>query len=392
MTMKVQLSSAKINKYLLSKSAELKSAEFPLEKIDLKSIEGIQSDIPLFKTNSMEEIKFISKWFQVLNLMRGCFENCTFCLRNAQRPIKETSERINTILWEDFMRFTEGFSKLGERLGVNPLKGNSHITLFEDSNMPVARMKDLNGGIHSTSDAVKELYSKFNIPIVFVTSGWNKNDKFAQKTAEELCEYVSKNSECAREFAVSVNPFFYGSREKYVEKVANALKTFLPLFKNGTEVGSTLFKYNYPNGKDAEITGELAARKLYDEIYLKLQEITDSNLSDYERLNPNFVTRHKESNLIENKGRGQHFFSRDEVSQNNKKLFVESFEWMTLTPEQKRQRAYECMTKNVDINGQIYLMTPSEQRISTNIGLNFINKDKKTATIHTDKEFVNVII
>ncbi len=136
----------------------------------------------------------------------------------------------------------------------------------------------------------------------------------------------------------------------------------------------------------------MAARKLYDEIYLKLQEITDSNLSDYERLNPNFVTRHKESNLIENKGRGQHFFSRDEVSQNNKKLFVESFEWMTLTPEQKRQRAYECVTKNVDINGQIYLMTPSEQRISTNIGLNFINKDKKTATIHTDKEFVNVII
>lgn len=390
--MKADLPTTQINKYLLSKSAELRAAEFPLEKLDLKMIEGIQSDIPLFKTNSMKEIKFISKWFQVLNLMRGCVENCTFCLRNAQKPIKETSETINTILWEDFLRFTKGFAKLGERLDVNPLKGNSHITLFEDSNMPVARMKDLNGRIHSTSEAVKELFSKLNIPIVFVTSGWNKNDKFAQKTAEELCKYVSQNPECAREFAVSVNPFFYGAREKYIEKVANVLKTFLPLFKNGTEVGSTLFKHNYPNGKEAEITGELAAKKLYQEIYAQLQKITDSSLSDYERLKPDFVTRHKESNLIENKGRGQRFFSQDEVSQNNKKLFIETFEWLTLTPEQKRQRAYECMTKNVNINGKVYLMTPSEQRISTNIGLNFINKDKQTATIHTDKNFADATI
>ena len=390
--MKLQLSTTQINKYLLSKSTELNTAAFPLEKLDLKKIEGIQKDIPLFQTTSMEQIKFISKWFQVLNLMRGCFENCTFCLRNAQKPIKENFENINTILWNDFLRFTEGFSKLGERLGVNPLKGNSHITLFEDSNMPIAKMKDLNGNIYSTTDAVKEIYSKFQIPIVFVTSGWGVNNKFAQKTAEELCEFVSKNPECVREFAVSINPFFYGSRDKYIEKVANALKTFLPLFKNGTKAGSTLFKHNYPNGKDTEITGKNAAKKLYNEIYLKLQKITNSKLSDYERLKPEFVTRHKESNLIENKGRGQKFFSADEVSQNDKKLFVESFEWMTLTPEQKQQRAYECMTKNVDINGQIYLITPSEQRISTNIGLNFINKDKKTAPIHTDKIFVDVTV
>lgn len=390
--MTVQFPATQINKYILSKSTELQSALFPLEKLDLKRIEGIQKDIPLFQTTSMEQVKFISKWFQVLNLMRGCFENCTFCLRNALKPVKENSESINTILWNDFLRFTEGFSKLGERLGVNPLKGNSHITLFEDSNMPVAKMKDLNGNIYSTSDALKEIYSKFQIPIVFVTSGWGVNNKFAQKTAEELCKFVDKNPECAREFAVSVNPFFYGPRDKYIEKVANALKTFLPLFKNDKNVGSTLFKHNYPNGKDAEITGENAAKKLYNEIYLKLQEMTDSKLSDYERLKPEFVTRPKEFNLIENKGRGQQFFSADEVRKNDKKLFVESFEWMTLTRDQKQQRAYECMTKNVDINGQIYLMTPSEQRISTNIVLNFINKDKKTAAIHTDKKFADAVI
>lgn len=50
------------------------------------------------------------------------------------------------------------------------------------------------------------------------------------------------------------------------------------------------------------------------------------------------------------------------------------------------------MTKNVDINGKVYIMTPSEQRISTNIGLNFINKDKQTAAIHTDKDFTDIVL
>ena len=298
-----------------------------------------------------------------------------------ENKILESSKRKNQLQNEyDGLKESEFYKEIGRK------------PIIMVSNMPIAKMKDLNGNIYSTTDAVKEIYSKFQIPIVFVTSGWGVNNKFAQKTAEELCEFVSKNPECVREFAVSINPFFYGSRDKYIEKVANALKTFLPLFKNGTKAGSTLFKHNYPNGKDTEITGKNAAKKLYNEIYLKLQEITNSKLSDYERLKPEFVTRHKESNLIENKGRGQKFFSADEVSQNDKKLFVESFEWMTLTPEQKQQRAYECMTKNVDINGQIYLITPSEQRISTNIGLNFINKDKKTAPIHTDKIFVDVTV
>ena len=298
-----------------------------------------------------------------------------------ENKILESSKRKNQLQNEyDGLKESEFYKEIGRK------------PIIMVSNMPIAKMKDLNGNIYSTTDAVKEIYSKFQIPIVFVTSGWGVNNKFAQKTAEELCEFVSKNPECVREFAVSINPFFYGSRDKYIEKVANALKTFLPLFKNGTKAGSTLFKHNYPNGKDTEITGKNAAKKLYNEIYLKLQEITNSKLSDYERLKPEFVTRHKESNLIENKGRGQKFFSADEVSQNDKELFVESFEWMTLTPEQKQQRAYECMTKNVDINGQIYLITPSEQRISTNIGLNFINKDKKTAPIHTDKIFVDVTV
>ena len=58
-----------------------------------------------------------------------------------------------------------------------------------------------------------------------------------------------------------------------------------------------------------------------------------------------------------------------------------------MTPEQKREFAYNYTTKNVDINGQIYLITPSEQLIETQMKLNFVNKDKITAPIHTDVKF-----
>ena len=110
---------SQINKYITNNSSFWSKSSFPLEKIDLKKIEGIQADIPLFEGVNLESIKFLTKWFQVLNLTRGCREQCTFCLRNAQTSLKEINDNINTILWEDLTRFTEGFRKLSERLGVS---------------------------------------------------------------------------------------------------------------------------------------------------------------------------------------------------------------------------------------------------------------------------------
>ncbi len=45
------------------------------------------------------------------------------------------------------------------------------------------------------------------------------------------------------------------------------------------------------------------------------------------------------------------------------------------------------MTKNVDINGQVYLITPSEQLVESDIQLGYLNKGKKTAGIHSDIRF-----
>lgn len=379
-----------MNKYLQSVSPQIRDAAFPLEKVNLRYLEGIQSDIPLFQNRSLEDIKFLSKWFQVLNLTRGCREQCTFCLRNALIPLKETAEQISTILWEDLTRFTEGFSTLSERIGVNILNGNSHITLFEDANLPVAKIKDSKGGIHNVREAAQNIYEKLGLPIVFVTAGWNPADKFSQASAEELCKYIQQNPECAKEFAVSVNPFHRYNQEVYTDKIANALKTFLPLYKLG--IASILLKYNYPTGVNSDKNGYEAAKSLYFEIFEKLKQLTDSSLEEHKALKPENVTLHREDNYIENKGRGQAFFPQESVERNNKKLFVESFEWLTMRPEQKRDFAYNFTTKNVDINGDIYLITSSEQCIQTELGLNFINKDKRTAPIHSDVKFRKLIL
>lgn len=381
--MKIQPTGA--NKYLKTLSAQIRETPFPLEKLDLRKLEGIQSDIALFENTKLEDVKFLTKWFQVLNLARGCCEQCTFCLRNALKPLKEGAEQINTILWEDLTRFTGGISKLNERLGFNILQGNSHITLFEDANLPVINIKDSQGDSHSLLESVKEIHESLNLPIVFVTAGWNPMDTNSQKSAEELCRYIQQNPDAAKEFAVSVNCFHVYNREYYTTKVANALKTFLPLYKDG--IASILIKYNYANGIKSEENGYEAAKSLYEEIYAKLKILTGSSLEEYELLKPEYVTKHREDNYIENKGRGQKFFPEDAVEKNNKKLFVESFQWLTMTPEQKRDFAYNCTTKNVDINGNVYLITPSEQLIETQINLNYINKNKKTAPIHTDVKF-----
>lgn len=380
---------SQINRYITNNSSSWARSSFPLEKIDLKKIEGIQVDIPLFKGVNLENIKFLTKWFQVLNLTRGCREQCTFCLRNAQTPLKETHDTINTILWDDLIRFTEGFKRFGERLGVNPFQGNSHITLFEDANLPDVIIKDKNCTVQSMKNVIQNVYENIRLPFVFVTSGWNVNNKNAQKAAEEICDYVMQTPDCTKEFAISINPFYAGERKNYIEKAVNTLRTFLPLFKTGEEKASILLKYNYSNGINADKNAKEIAFKLYTDIFEQLKSLCGSSLDGYEYLNPKNILKHRTDNYIENKGRGQRFFSNDDVKKNNNKLFVESFEWMTLTPKQKKEYAYNYTTKNIDINGKIYLITPSEQVIETDIGLNFINKDKKTARIHSDIKFCN---
>ena len=66
------------------------------------------------------------------------------------------------------------------------MQGNSHITLFEDANLPVAKIKDSKGDVHNTREALQEIYERLGLPLVLVTSGWNVQDKFSQKISRRI--------------------------------------------------------------------------------------------------------------------------------------------------------------------------------------------------------------
>ena len=196
-----------------------------------------------------------------------------------------------------------------------------------------------------------------------------------------------KNPTSIKEFGISVNPFYMGDRDYYTSKVANAIKTFLPIFKNGNEQGVILIKYNRPNGVKAETTGIEETTKLYNEIYSKLKDMTACSLDDFEILKPENVTRHSDDKYILNRGNARNYFQQDEVEKYNKQIQEESEKWSKMSQTEKYAHAYENTTKNINIDGKIYLVTPSEQVINTKLSLNYINKDKIAAPVYSDAEF-----
>ncbi len=388
--------------YLLEQPAKIIEDKFPLDLLDIKKLEGIQEGINLFKGVSMPEIKFLAKWFEVLNLSRGCNNSCGHCLRNAQTPIKEIANAVNTIQWDDFLKFTDGFKTLNERLGFNIFKKDTPVAMFDDSNMPVFKSFDTQGLTHNFAEATKVFYEKLHLPMSFVNAGWSKNDKNTQNAAKELVEYLQKEPDAVSEFAVSINPFHAlilnsnkvaksgepelarKYREAYVDNIANALNTFLPMYENSKSTkGSLIYRHANDLAKNEDF-GEKETAKLYAEIYKKLEEISGKKLEHINTLNPKEVTKFNPSHLIEPKGKARQYFSdfdnfKKEISLNKAKN-----EWEEMSPAQKVNDAYNYKLKCIDLNGRVYATDTDENIIDTGINLNYANKDKITAPLHSD--------
>ena len=163
--------------------ANIKNSSFPLTRINPQHVEGIQKGIPLFDGVGIKDIAFITKRFETLNLFRGCNLGCSHCLKDA-KPLKNS-----TILFEDLVRFLDGFKALNERLGFNVFQGNKYVNIIDDSNpsdIPI-RGKSRN---HSVNEALKIIYEKINLPSIFVTSGWNSASKYSQQSSSELAGMI----------------------------------------------------------------------------------------------------------------------------------------------------------------------------------------------------------
>lgn len=371
-----------VRKYIKSQPREILESSFPLASLDMKKVEGIQKGIPILKGVSMPEVKFLTKWFEALPQSRGCGSGCGHCLRDAQPAIKNG-------LWDDFSGFINGFKALNERLGFNLFKGNKYVVMFDDSNLPILKSLDKNGNSHNIAEATKLIYENFNIPTSFATASWNRNDAYTQNAAKELVEYLQKKPDAASGFAVSINPFHRliknsieaakagkpelarNYRGAYIDNTANALNTFLPMYENGK--GSLL--YRHANNLDKNVGfREKETAQLYEEIFKKLKQLSGKNLGHIDVLNPKEVTKFDPNHLIEPKGRAKQYFSDTDNFKKYLDLQEERMNWEDLSSEQKAQNAYDYTIKGVDINGQVYLTTPSENVIMTDLRLNYENK------------------
>ena len=393
-----------ISTYINKIPNSIKDSKYPLTKLNLQNLEGVQNDICLFngeKHLTMNAISFITKRFETLNLFRGCTVGCSHCLKDAK------AEDSRSILFEDLVRFLDGFKTLNERLGFNVFNGNKYLSIVDDSNpsdFPISG-KDRK---HSVVEAIKEIYEKLNIPVLFVTSGWNKGYRYAQKASEELANAIQKNPSMIESVDISINPFvgiLEKSREAsqnhnqdkadflrnvYTSRMANTLATFLNAF---TSNKAHIIYRHAPSEEGNELVDENATKQLYEEIYAKLRKMVGSKLDDIPMLKPEQLTHFDKSHLIEASGRGRRFFKAETNFLEQQQLIDEVIDWEGLSEQEKFAKLRDGALKCIDINGNVYTTMPASQvdyisapielTLPTKIQLNYENK-KTTTPVFSD--------
>ena len=393
-----------ISTYINKIPNSIKDSKYPLTQLNLQNLEGVQSDICLFngeKHLTMNAISFITKRFETLNLFRGCTVGCSHCLKDAK------AEDSRSILFEDLVRFLDGFKTLNERLGFNVFNGNKYLSIVDDSNpsdFPISG-KDRK---HSVIEAIKEIYEKLNIPVLFVTSGWNKGSRYAQKASEELANAIQKNPSMIESVDISINPFvgiLEKSREAsqnhnqdkadflrnvYTSRMANTLATFLNALANNK---AQIIYRHAPSAEGNELVDENATKQLYEEIYAKLRKMVGSKLDDIPMLKPEQLTQFDKSHLIEASGRGRRFFTTEMNFLEQQQLIDEVIDWEGLSEQEKFAKLRDGALKCIDINGNVYttmpaskvdyISAPIELTLPTKIQLNYENK-KPTTPVFSD--------
>ena len=368
------VNSISINQAIKSIPSSIKVGEFPLDKVNTKLLEGIQAGIPLFDGKNqvkLNDIAFITKKFETLNLFRGCNVGCTHCLKNAMPFSKKNS----SILFEDLMRLTDGFKTLSERLGFNILNGNDYINIIDDANPIEAPIKGLTGS-HDLSEAINNIYNSLRIPVLIVTSGWNKNNLFAQQSAEKLNTDAILNPQLFKSIQISINPFSGimeksrealngGNKEKaallrneYVDRMVNAFLTFWNMFTGTNPKGEIIYRHannNYGN----ELVNEFETKNLYTEIYNKLGTILGVRINDAPSIHPDIITKFDKSHLIEPSGRARKYFPYTYNMRIQSELISEYQRWDQMSEEEKYNFLKDFSLKCIDINGQVYTTSPA---------------------------------
>lgn len=249
-----------ISKYVEVIAKKLQShpdgENFQFRNLSMEYIEGLQHGIKVFKGLSMKDIQYLSENLHVIAVKRGCNNMCGYCYADAKPSNREMS-------WEDFITITHGFKELKKRLhGLQIFGENMHskteqptyttTELFYDADCINLAIKDKKGKLHDFRELVTEVYEGLGRKSAFDTSGWTPQNKVLQQRAEDYAEYFSKPENMAKlkQFNISFNVFSASNvaatralragdkekalrlREKYTDRIANAIFTFTPLLHN----------------------------------------------------------------------------------------------------------------------------------------------------------------
>ena len=364
----------------------------------METLEGIQYGIEVFKGLSMKDIQFLSENLHVIAVKRGCNNMCGHCYADAKPSNREMS-------WEDFTLITRGFKKLRKRLGKLPLFGeNIDITkddklfqtteLFYDADCMNIAIKDKKGKVHDMRELITEVYESMGRKSCFDTAGWNPNNAFMQKRAEEYAEYFSKpeNMEKLNAFNLSFNVFnasYIASvkalkakdfekanmlRNKFTDRIANALFTFTPLFEH-KDFGVIIRSF-----EKAKHFGGMDMLNLLAEVLTKLQRLYETDLSHSQKYIkiPEDIKKYMDL-AIEKTG---HIYIHDLNAAGRMKQFMRDFKIKEKIPEYDKSvdGIYYYMQRDgrhhkiighrfVDTDGRVYFMNyamffPTEIRLN----------------------------
>ncbi|CDC19578.1 unknown [Clostridium sp. CAG:306] len=377
---------------------------------------------------SLKQIAFAAKDMQVLTDKQGCYNNCVHCYPAARKPVKQKGGFVNSILFEDLKTYTDSYIELKDRTGINffqttDKKQVPYQSLFYDADAIDIAVNDLNGNIHDFPELNKMLYKATGKKGVFDTSGWNPKSRVHQERAQKIVEYYKnpKHADELYQFNLSVNPFhsIYAKsvelKEKgydklseklykiYVDRISNALFTFIPLMNNSNfSVILRAFKNDVPNMKDFN---EDAISKLVDDILSSFydkcksdmlnnkQVITSSdNLGDVMNLavkNLKYIS----TNIISGEKIKHLFFKRnpDKSDFEFYKFFSTPLTLSECFDRLKKWNSYEKAAVNyqkiIDSTGKVYL-SDNYRIIPTDIQFNFVNKEKKTGGFSMTEDFI----
>ncbi len=400
------------------------------EKLDFEKLNGIQKGLKTFEGMSMKEVAFVVHNFKSILVSRGCVNQCAHCLAGAEpsQKYKFDERYITKMSWEDFTTTMQDFGELHRRLGpkvdMQAPESSTHL-LFYDSDCINIETEDKQGNKYDYVDMDKVIERNIDSYALFDTSGWPPNDKKLQERAEKIVKYfMRERDESGNTVNISINPFHMlnvqslrykkdGNLEKaeelknkYTDRIANALFTFTPLIIKryitvgmGTNFGLIVRAYSIGNEfPEGYRTSDLT--ELKEDIMEKLKKLYYDDLkSGNSKVIHNEYLAQECLKILQDKidridckiakctRTDELFKSQNLPTYNNCGVWIDKSDETSIRRNLTEKQNGAVI---IDADGQIYYGKSADIIIPTELQLNFENKNKMTPPIHS-KPFESAI-